>query len=242
MPGSSKLPSVAILCGGMATRLKPISDNIPKALVEVNGKPFIFYQLEEIRRQQIFHVVLCVGHKGEMIEQAVGDGSRFDLNIQYSFDGATALGTGGALQKAAHLLNNEFFVLYGDAFLQVDYREVHNTFLRSGREGLMTVFRNEGKWDASNVWLEDEQIRDYSKTRKTPQMRYIDYGLGILNAAALQAYSENQKFDLAAVYEQLVQDQELAAYEVSKRFYEIGSHDGLKEFRFWLSSQSDNMP
>jgi NDP-sugar pyrophosphorylase family protein len=242
MSESSKLPSVAILCGGMATRLKPISDNIPKALVEVSGKPFIFYQLEEVRRQHILDVVLCVGHKGEMIEQAVGDGSRFDLKVQYSFDGSTALGTGGALQKATHLLSNHFFVLYGDAFLQVDYKKVYHSFLSSGRKGLMTVFHNAGKWDASNVWLEDEQIRDYSKTRKTPQMRYIDYGLGILHAAALQAFSVNHEFDLAVVYEQLVQDQELAAYEVSKRFYEIGSHGGLKEFRIWLASQSGSMP
>ncbi len=236
MSEAFKIPPVAILCGGLATRLKPISDNIPKALVEVDGKPFIFYQLEELRRQNIQDIVLCVGHKGEMIEKAVGDGSRFQLNIRYSYDGETALGTGGALKKASHLLGEEFFVLYGDAFLQVDYADIYRTFLVSGRKGLMTVFHNAEKWDSSNVWFENQQIRTYSKTHKNAQMQHIDYGLGILNTEALKAYSIAQEFDLALVYEQLVQDQELAAYEVSKRFYEIGSHAGLEEFRVWLAS------
>jgi MurNAc alpha-1-phosphate uridylyltransferase len=242
MPAQLALPPVAILCGGMATRLKPISDTIPKALVDVSGKPFIYYQLDEVRRQQISDVVLCVGHKGEMIEEVVGDGHAFNLNIRYSYDGEVMLGTGGALLNAIHMLGNEFFILYGDAFLQVDYAKAYKTFIESGQKGLMTVFNNSGKWDSSNVWFENQQIRAYSKTSKTPQMRYIDYGLGILQTAALQAYSVNQEFDLALVYEQLVRDQELAAFEVSERFYEIGSHDGLKEFRIWLTSQSDNMP
>jgi len=236
MSAQDSLPPVAILCGGMATRLKPISDTIPKALVEVCGRPFIHYQLEEVRRQQISHVVLCVGHKGEMIEEAVGDGRSFGLHVQYSYDGDVALGTGGALVKGMQFLGQDFFVLYGDAYLQVDYQKAYRTFIDSGKKGLMTVFHNSGRWDTSNVWFENQQIRAYSKTDKTPYMRYIDYGLGVLQTAALQAASESQAFDLAVVYEQLVREQELAAFEVSERFYEIGSHHGLEEFRTWLSS------
>lgn len=233
-----RLPAVAILCGGMATRLRPITDTIPKALVEVGGKPFIFYQLDQLRRQQLFDVVLCVGYKGEMIEKAVGDGRSFNLNVRYSYDGDAFLGTGGALRKAMHLLGSQFFVLYGDAYLQVDYEKAYRTFIDSGKNGLMTVFKNLGKWDSSNVWFENHQILAYSKMEKTPQMRYIDYGLGILQTEMLQDYSVNQEFDLAVVYERLVRDHKLAALEVSERFYEIGSHRGLEDFSTWLASQS----
>ena len=135
------------------------------------------------------------------------------------------------------LLGSEFFVLYGDTYLQVDYKQAYSTFLSSGKKGLMTVYHNSEKWDSSNVWFEHQQIRAYSKTRKMQQMQYIDYGLGILQTEALEAYSLSGEFDLAAVYERLVQDQELAAFEVTERFYEIGSHSGLKDFREWLSFQ-----
>jgi NDP-sugar pyrophosphorylase family protein len=241
MAAQLTLPPVAILCGGMATRLKPISDTIPKALVEVGGKPFMHYQLTELRRQSITDVVLCVGHKGEMIEAAIGDGGRYDLSVQYSYDGESALGTGGALRKAMHLLGDSFFVLYGDAYLQLNYMSAFQTFINSGKKGLMTVYMNSGKWDSSNVLFENQQIRAYSKSQKTPKMLHIDYGLGILQAAAIEAYSADQEFDLAEVYEQLVQKNELAAFEVHERFYEIGSHDGLQEFRAWLASHGGDL-
>lgn len=230
-------PPVAILCGGLATRLRPITVSSPKALVEVNNRPFIFYQLDQLKEQQVTDVILCVGYKADMIQEAVGDGQRFGLRVRYSYDGDEFLGTGGAIRKALPLLSEEFFVLYGDAYLRVDYQEVYRSFSQSGKLGLMTVFENKEKWDSSNVWFENRQILAYSKTDKVHQMHHIDYGLGLLHTAAFKSYAEGQKFDLAEVYEQLVQDRELAALEVGERFYEIGSHSGLDDFAKWLDDQ-----
>ena len=113
---------VAILAGGLATRLRPITEKIPKSLVDVAGEPFIVRQLDYLFRQRVRDVVLCIGYLGEMIEAVVGDGSRFGLRVSYSIDGPILLGTGGALRRAAPLLGEAFFVLYGDSYLPVDYR------------------------------------------------------------------------------------------------------------------------
>ncbi|MEM9256551.1 MAG: nucleotidyltransferase family protein [Pseudomonadota bacterium] len=229
------LPSVAILCGGLATRLRPITNTLPKALVDVSGRPFIFYQLDQLKQQGISEIVLCVGYLGEMIEEVVGDGRKLDLHIQYSYDGEKYLGTGGALRKALRMLGEEFFILYGDAYLQIDYAAAYKLFKSSSLPGLMSVFHNAGQWDTSNVLYDGGEILAYSKTNKTPRMRHIDYGMGILQTAVLEPYPEGETLDLADVYERLAQEHGLAAYEASERFYEIGSHSGLQDFEKWLA-------
>ena len=142
---------VAILAGGLGTRLKPLTEAIPKALVEINGKPFLAHQLELLRARGVGRVVLCVGHLGEMIREFAGDGARFGVEVRYSFDGAALRGTAGALRNALPLLRGRFFVLYGDSYLTCDYAAVERAFMESGKPALMTVFRNEGRWDRSNV-------------------------------------------------------------------------------------------
>ena len=226
--------SVVILAGGLATRLRPITEEIPKSLIEVAGEPFICHQLEYLRKQGIKSVVLCIGFLGEMIQEVVGDGSRWDMHVNYSPDGPSLLGTGGALRQALPLLGEYFFILYGDSYLPIDFSDVEKTYAASGKKGLMTILRNQNQWDKSNVEFDAGQIIEYNKTVIRPQMHYIDYGLGLLQSAALQDYPARHSFDLSKVYNDLSLAGELAGYEVFERFYEIGSHQGIADTQAYL--------
>ena len=226
--------SVAILAGGLATRLRPITEEIPKSLIEVAGQPFICHQLEYLRKQDISSVVLCIGYLGEMIQEIVGNGSRWNIRVSYSPDGPSLLGTGGALRQALPLLGEHFFVLYGDSYLPIDFSDVEKTYVGSGKKGLMTILKNQNQWDKSNVEFDAGQIIEYNKTVIRPPMHYIDYGLGLLQGAALQAYPSGESFDLSKVYNDLSLAGELAGYEVFERFYEIGSHQGIADAQAYL--------
>ena len=224
---------VAILAGGLATRLRPITEKIPKSLVPVAGRPFLAHQLEMLHARGIRHVVLCIGFLGEMIQREFGD-EAFGIRLDYSFDGEKLLGTGGAIKRALPKLGEEFFVLYGDSYLPIPYAPVAETFQRRGKLGLMTVYRNEGKYDASNVVFRDGEIAVYDKKTKLPEMRHIDYGLSLFKAAVFAAYPADEKFDLAEVMGRLVREKQLAGYEVPERFYEMGSPAGLAELETLL--------
>jgi len=228
---------VAILAGGLATRLRPLTEKIPKALLELAGEPFLVHQLRLLRKAGIRRIVLCVGYHGEMIADEFGNGSKFGVELNYSFDGPSLMGTGGAIAKALPLLGERFFVLYGDSYLPIDYAAPAAAFVASGQLGLMTVFRNEGRWDTSNVWFEDGLIKSYNKKQQTPEMRYIDYGLGLFKASAFSERPDDSAFDLADVYSDLVARSQLAGYEVTQRFYEIGSSAGLAELDAMLRGQ-----
>ena len=249
---------VAILAGGLATRLRPITEKIPKSLIPVAGKPFLAHQLELLHSRGIRRAVLCVGYLGEMIEREFGDGSAFGVKLDYSFDssrrddlprqsdtktgaeadGPKLLGTGGALKRALPLLGMEFFVLYGDSYLPIEFRPIAEFFRRSGRLGCMTVYRNEGRYDTSNVVFRDGSVVVYDKKSRLPEMRHIDYGLSLFQAAAFNAYPADEPFDLAEVMGKLVREKQLAGYEVAERFYEIGSPAGLAELETLLQSKS----
>jgi NDP-sugar pyrophosphorylase family protein len=220
---------VAILAGGLASRLRPLTEKIPKLLVEVAGEPFFSHQIRLLKRAGLNHLVLCVGYLGEKIVELYGDGAKWGVKIEYSFDGPKLLGTGGALIQALPRLGGAFYVLYGDSYLPVDYAACGEAFLRSGQLGLMTVYENHELYDASNVWFEDGRILVYDKKNKAPQMHHIDYGLGLLQARALDGWPRNAVVDLAEVYKKLVADGQLTGYEINERFYEIGSHAGLNE-------------
>ncbi|MBA7636641.1 UTP--glucose-1-phosphate uridylyltransferase [subsurface metagenome] len=229
-----KLP-VAILAGGLATRLRPITQTIPKSLLPVAGKPFIEHQLALLSENGLDQVIICVGHLGEKIRDTIQDGSRLGLKVEYSFDGPLQLGTAGALKKAIPLLGETFFVLYGDSYLEIDYQKVQAAFRQSKKLSLMTVYRNEGQWDRSNVLLKEGKIIRYDKKNPEQGMRHIDYGLGILTAEALSLVPDNKPYDISEVYSQLAARGRLAALEVTRRFYEIGSPEGLKETEQYLS-------
>ncbi|MHB8626468.1 MAG: nucleotidyltransferase family protein [Aggregatilineales bacterium] len=222
---------VLILAGGLATRLRPITEQIPKILIDVAGRPFAEHQIALLKKHDLTDIVLCVGYLGEQVQQALGDGSRWGVHLTYAFDGPVLLGTGGAIRQARPFLGDAFFVLYGDAYLACDYLAIESAFRASKKLGLMTVFHNKNKWDRSNIIFRDGQIIRYDKRYPTPDMEYIDYGLGILQASALDPYPTDRPFDLAAVYQDLIGRGQIDGYEVAERFYEIGSPTGLEETR-----------
>jgi NDP-sugar pyrophosphorylase family protein len=231
------LLSVAILAGGLATRLRPVTDRLPKSMLLVNGEPFLAHQLRLLQRNGVRHVVLCVGFLGEKIRDFAGNGHAFGLELEYSFDGPKLLGTAGALKHALPLLGGEFLVLYGDSYLLCDYANVARNLQSSGKLALMTVFRNDGQWDASNVEFENGTILAYSKQNGTPRMKFIDYGLGAFSAKAFDRVSPDQPRDLADLYAELLAEKQLVGLEISQRFYEIGSAAGLEETARFLASQ-----
>src|SRR5208282_3287661 len=166
--------------------MKPYTERIPKSLMDIHGKSFAARQLECLAERGVKRVVMCIGHLGAMIRESVGDGERFGLHVQYSDEGGALLGTGGALKKALPLLGDRFLVVYGDSLLECDYEAVESRFLQSGRKGLMTVYRNDGRFDTSNVLFADGLIRMYDKVHRAPGMRHIDYGLGALGSCAFE--------------------------------------------------------
>jgi NDP-sugar pyrophosphorylase family protein len=234
-PVSTERLPVAILAGGLATRLRPLTETIPKALIEVAGAPFVDHQLGLLKRNGYRDVVLCVGYLGEMLQRHVGNGARFGLNVRYVEDGLTLLGTGGALRKAAPLLGEAFAVLYGDSYLPVDYARVEASFRDCGRPALMTVYRNQDLYDRSNVVFRDGVVVLYDKSCRTPEMKYIDYGLSVIQRSVLEGYPE--RFDLASVFTALSRAGKLAGFEVTQRFFEIGSPAGLVEAENYLRSR-----
>ena len=238
---------VAILAGGLATRLQPITGRIPKSLVDVGGRPFIAHQLALLSRHGLTDIVLLVGHLGEMLRDTLGNGAGYGVRLRYVFDGPGQLGTGGAVRGVLADLGEAFFVLYGDSYLECDYEAIEQAFLASGKSALMTVCRNDDQWDRSNVQFEDGRIVRYDKTHRTPDMRHIDYGLGAFRATAFECCpvgrrtglkpSANDALDLATVYQDLLARNDLAGYEVPSRFYEIGSPSGLEETRAYLEAK-----
>jgi NDP-sugar pyrophosphorylase family protein len=232
--------TVAVLAGGLATRLRPVTERVPKSLLEVNGEPFALHQLRLLHAKGIRRVVLCVGHLGALVERAIGDGEALGLQVDYSFDGPSLLGTAGAIRNALPKLGDAFFVMYGDSYLPCDYAAIARSFESRSALAMMTIFRNEGKWDASNVEYEAGTILAYSKKNRTPRMRHIDYGLGVFRAQAFQNLPAHVACDLADLYRDLLQRKQLAAFEVHERFYEIGSPAGLQDTAEFLAAREAN--
>ncbi len=220
--------SVAILCGGFARRLHPLTENSPKSLVEIRGTPFLGWQLRLLRDHGISRVVLCLGHHSEMIKKFVAS-EDFGMEVLFSEDGTVPLGTGGAIQKAIPLLGEQFMVLNGDSYLEIDYREVCAAFTRNGKKCLMTIFKNKDNLEKSNVEFRDGAIRNYNKNAPSQEMEYIDFGLSVFSSSAFDFAAASTEFDLARVYERLLAFDQLSSFESPKRFFEIGSHQGLKE-------------
>lgn len=232
---------VAILAGGLATRMLPLTEKVPKAMMRINGEPFVAHQLRLLAAGGVKRVVLCVGYLAESIQEFVGDGSRFGLGVDFSFDGPTLRGTAGAIKQALNQLGPDFFVLYGDSYLPCDYLAVESAFQRSRQEALMTVFRNVGQWDSSNVDYSGGRIWAYDKKNPTSRMQYIDYGLGVFHDSAFAAIVDSQPHDLADLYRDLLARGALAGFEMKERFYEIGSAAGLRELSDYLAGRNGSV-
>ncbi len=221
---------ILILAGGLATRLGPLSQNCPKSMLDVAGKPFLAHQIELLKKSGITDILLGVGHLGEQIEEAFGNGRKYGVHIQYSREGENLLGTGGAVKKALPLLQNSFFVMYGDSYLMLDYQAIENRFREiPDKGGLMVVYKNQNQFDRSNIDLQDKLVTHYGY--ENPPHFYIDEGLSILRKDFFNALPDGKPFDLGEVFRVLVKDRNLHAFETPQRFYEIGSAAGLEELR-----------
>jgi NDP-sugar pyrophosphorylase family protein len=223
----SELPIVCILAGGRGRRLGPRVTNVPKPLLKVGGEPFLFHQLRLLAHHGARRVVLCVGYLGERIRARIGS-HRFGLGIEYSFDAPGLDGTLGAIRRAQDLLGDRFLVLYGDTYLRLDYRAAAHEWRRSGCLGLMVVLRNDGQWGQSNSVYADGRVISHDKWTPTSAMRWIDYGLGGLEAKALDRVPASER-DLSSLYKRLAELGELCGYEARERFYEIGRPESLAE-------------
>ena len=222
------MPTIAVLCGGLATRLRPLTTHIPKSMLAVAGEPFIAHQLRMLVQAGFEHVVLLCGYLGEQIEEYVKDGNFFGCTVSYSLDGTELLGTGGAIRRALPLLGPEFMIIYGDSYCPTDYRRIYEVFKSSCQPALMTVFRNQDQWDRSNVEFRDHQIIRYDKVARDECLTHIDYGVSAFRKELFQQ-EVSLRFDLADLQKELVAQGRLAGLEVYERFYEIGSNKGLEE-------------
>jgi MurNAc alpha-1-phosphate uridylyltransferase len=222
---------MVILAGGLATRLRPLTSDTPKSMIKIAGRPFLEHQLELLRDYEIKDILLCLGYKGELIKDYFGDGLKFGVKLSYSLDGEKLLGTAGALKKAYKLLEENFFLMYGDSYLPYDYQSIEKLFKSSDKLSLMTVYKNQNRFDKSNVIIQDGLIKVYDKTMESEKLEHIDAGLSILRKEVLSLVPSDGPYDLQELYKILVSQEEISAYEVEQRFYQIGSIEGLEEFK-----------
>jgi NDP-sugar pyrophosphorylase family protein len=225
---------VAILAGGLATRLRPISESIPKSMIEINNKPFIDWQLSLLSRRGITKVILCLSYKSQSIQKYVGDGSKFNLNVEYSFDGADQLGTGGAIKNALDLLGDKFMVLYGDSFLELDYLQAQKSFETCGKSAMMTIYENKNLFEKSNVKVKSLSSISYSKDKIDLENNYVDFGLTFFESTVFRSDKYKSKFELSDLCRDLSVNNQLAGFEVYNRFFEVGSFEGINDLANYL--------
>ena len=229
---------IVILAGGLATRLRPITEKIPKSLIEINGVPFVYHQLDLLEQKGFKKIHFCLGFLGEQVENSVRKSDYFErLNISFSYDGEKLLGTGGTIRKIINQLPDYFFITYGDSYLDINFNYIQDLFESKKQRfaSLMTVYKNSNLFDTSNVIFENGSIELYSKSKKDSKMAHIDYGLGILSNKSMDIYDKNITFDLGELYETLSLKKELYGFEVFQRFFEIGSLQGIEDLSNYLN-------
>jgi MurNAc alpha-1-phosphate uridylyltransferase len=231
---------IVILAGGLATRLRPITEKIPKSLIEINGVPFVYHQLDLLEQKGFKEIHFCLGFLGEQVEASVRKSDYFErLKISFSYDGEKLLGTGGTIRKIINQLPDYFFITYGDSYLDINFYDIQEIFKSKKQRftSLMTVYKNNDLFDVSNVIFKDGLIELYSKSKKDSKMSHIDYGLGILSNKSMDDYQKNIIFDLGELYENLSLKKELYGFEVFQRFYEIGSLQGIEDLSNYLNKK-----
>ena len=228
---------IVILCGGLATRLGNIAKDTPKSMLKIKDKPFLQYQIEKLKKQKINDIILCVGHLSEQIENYFGNGKKFGVNIKYSYDKDKLLGPIGALKNAEDLLEDIFFIMYGDSYLNLDFIKIHTYFIQYSKLGLMVVYKNFNKYDKSNLIVKNNLIVAYGEKERNKDMNYIDYGTSILRKKSLKIIPNNTFYTTGQFFYDLISKKELLAFEVKERFYHIGNPDALREFKKYIETQ-----
>ncbi len=232
---------VVILAGGLATRLRPLIREKPKSMVEVLGKPFLEYQLELLKGNGIRDVVLCIGHLGGQIVNHFGDGRKYGMNLKYSDEGKNLMGTAGALRNAESLLDDVFFTMYGDSYLILDFAAVMSYFQSQDKLAVMTVYKNYDRYGRSNTVVEGNMIKEFSNTEKTEGMIYAEYGVNVFKKEIIGMIPKNQHYSLDKLFPRLIEQEELLAFEVKERFYEVGTPQRLRECEEFIRSRAVEM-
>ena len=227
----------AILAGGLGTRLRPLTDKMPKCMASVNGRPFLGYELELLASHGVDDIVLCVGYLGEMIRGRFGDGADFGVKIRYSSEGDRLMGPIGALKMAERYLKEEFFVTYGDAYPRLGYRAMMDALLDHEEPAVMAVYRNEGRLGRSDVVVEDGFVTVYDKAQRAPGMDWINFGVTAMRREALGSLERGRVCGEVSFYGGLAREGKLRAFEVGERFYEIGTKERLEEFAAFITGQ-----
>jgi NDP-sugar pyrophosphorylase family protein len=227
---------MVILCGGLATRLGHHVKAIPKSMIPIEGKPFLEYQIENLKNHSIKDIILCIGHLWDKIENYFGDGSNFGVNIKYNHDGKKLLGPIGAVKNAEHMLDDIFFIMYGDSYLFVNFNRVQSSFIKYDKPGMMVVYKNNNKYDKSNLLVEGNMVVGHKEKHKIKEMNYIDYGTSILRKDVLELVPKNTYYSTETFFSNLIDKRQLLAFEVKERFYHIGNPDALKEFNEYIKN------
>jgi len=222
---------MVIMCGGLATRLGPLAKNIPKSMIIIDDKPFLEYQIENLKKHNIKDIVLCVGHLSEKIEEHFGDGRKFGVNIKYSYDEDNPLGPIGAVKNAESLLEKEFFIMYGDSYLSVEFQKAYSFFKDNNKLGLMVVYKNQDKYDKSNLKIKNNMVISYGEKGSD----FIDYGTSLIRKKALDLVPKNTMFSTGDFFKKLIEKNELLAHITKERFYHIGNPEALEEFKNYIS-------
>ena len=226
---------VVVLAGGLGTRLRELTGDVrPKAMVEVSGRPFIDWKLQGLAHAGVSRVIVLTGRHGDQIEQHVGTGSQYGLQVSCVHDGPQLLGTGGAIRAAVAELGESFWVTYGDTYLRVDVQAAEAALEERGVRSLMTVLRNRDEFEISNVSARDGLVVEYEKGAAPGTHEFIDYGMLLLDRDALAGFPV-QAFDLSSVIRDLIAESQMMAFVVTERFYEVGTPESLRETERWLS-------
>ena len=220
-----------VLCGGKGSRVSKFTKQIPKCLIDINGKPFLYYQLKLLKKNNINNVIISVGYLAEKIREYVKNNIDF-INIKIKDDGKRLLGTGGAVLKSINFLKNNFFVIYGDSYFNF---KIHKLVKRN--LATMAIFKNNNKYDKSNIEIKNQGKILYYKNNINKKLKFIDYGVSFVNKQIFKGIEKNKKFDLSEFFQEISKKNMLSGYEVKKRFYEIGSYGGIKDFKNYLKKK-----
>ena len=218
-----------ILSGGKGTRVKKYTSKIPKCLIKVNGKPFLYHQLKYLKKYKVKNILISSGYLGEKINLYVKNHINF-LNVKVVNDGKKLLGTGGAVVNSLKYLKKNFFIIYGDSYLNFNLKKMVN----KRKLATMAIYKNKDQYDKSNIILKKTNKILYIKNKKNKNLFYIDYGVSYINKKIFKGLKKNVRFELSDFYEMISKKNKLSSFKVKKRFYEIGSYKGIKDIKNYL--------
>lgn len=228
-----------VLAGGLGERLRPLTEELPKPLVPVHGKPVLQYLLERLRSSGIAEVVLLTGYQGSKIEECFGDGSALGLRIVYARE-EIPLGTGGALKNAAEVLADDFLLLNGDTLLDIDFAVLVTAFRKRRVLGLLVAYENPEGNPPNNLRLAaDGRVVTYSKCDAT-SLTHVDAGVGVFRRAILDWIPGDRAVSLEGeVYPRLIKQRQLWAFTTRDRFFDMGTFAGLWALEAQLEASTE---